>query len=72
MVGIRRESTQMSGWTRPQLFLDRVFSLPKIVQYPCSRCQNTRCLEDKAIISIHLCRNGFMPGYEDEIPVSIR
>jgi hypothetical protein len=30
----------------------------------CSRCQNTRCLEDKKIIVIHLCKNGFFPDYE--------
>jgi hypothetical protein len=23
-----------------------------------------RCLEDKTTIAIHLCKNGFMPGYE--------
>jgi hypothetical protein len=23
-----------------------------------------RCLEDKTTITIHLCKNSFMPGYE--------
>jgi hypothetical protein len=45
-------------------FLDCVFSLPKIVRCPCCRCQNSRCLQDKRTIAIHLCKNGFMPGYE--------
>jgi hypothetical protein len=45
-------------------FLDHVFSLSKIVRCPCSICQNTRCLEDKTTIAIHLCKNGFVPGYE--------
>jgi hypothetical protein len=45
-------------------FLDRAFLLSKIVQCPCSRCQNSRCLEDKTTILIHLCKNGFVPGYE--------
>jgi hypothetical protein len=54
----------MSGWTRPPLFLDRAFSLSKIVQCPYSRCQNTRCSQDKTTIVIHLCKNDFMPGYE--------
>jgi hypothetical protein len=45
-------------------FLDRVFLLSKIVRCPCSICQNTRCLEDKTTIAIHLCKNGFVPGYE--------
>jgi hypothetical protein len=45
-------------------FLARAFSLSKIVRCPCSRCQNTRCLENKTTIAIHLCMNGFVPGYE--------
>jgi hypothetical protein len=45
-------------------FLDCAFSLSKIVQCPCSRCQNTRCLEDKRIIVIQLCKNGFMLCYD--------
>jgi hypothetical protein len=31
---------------------------------PCSGCQNLRCLEDKRISVVHLCKNGFMAGYE--------
>jgi hypothetical protein len=54
----------MSGWTRTQLFLFRAFSRSKIVRCPCSRCQNSRCLEDKRTITIHLCKNSFVPGYE--------
>jgi hypothetical protein len=45
-------------------FFDRAFSLSKIMQCPCSRCHNTRCFENKTTISIHLCKNGFVPGYE--------
>jgi hypothetical protein len=45
-------------------FLDRAFSLSKIVWCSCSRCQNTWCLEDKPTIAIHLCKNGFVLGYE--------
>jgi hypothetical protein len=45
-------------------FLDRAFLLSKIIRYPCSRCQNLRCLEDKTTNGIHLCKNGFVPGYE--------
>jgi hypothetical protein len=46
------------------IFLDRAFSLSNIVRCPCSRYQNSRCLEDKRTIAIHLCKNGFVPGYE--------
>jgi hypothetical protein len=45
-------------------FLDHSFSRMQIVRCPCSVCQNSRCLEDKRTIAIHLCKNGFVPGYE--------
>jgi hypothetical protein len=45
-------------------FLDYVVSLSKIMWFPCSRCQNMRCLKDKATIAIYLCKNGFVPNYE--------
>jgi DNA polymerase/3'-5' exonuclease PolX len=34
------------------------------VRCPCSLCQNLRCLEDKKTITIYLCKNGFVRGYE--------
>jgi hypothetical protein len=45
-------------------FLDRAFSRTQILRCPCSRCQNSKCLEDKSTIVIHLCKNGFVPDYE--------
>jgi hypothetical protein len=45
-------------------FLDRAFLWTQIVRCPCSLWQNSRCLEDKRTIIIHLCKNGFVPGYE--------
>jgi hypothetical protein len=48
-------------------FLDCTFLLSKIAQCPCRRCQNTRCLEDKTTIAIHMCKNGFVPGYENDV-----
>jgi hypothetical protein len=45
-------------------FLDRASSQTQIVRCPYSLCQNSRCLEDKRIIAIHLCKNGFISGYE--------
>jgi hypothetical protein len=45
-------------------FLDYAFLLLKIVWCLYSRCQNMRCMEDKTIIVIHLCKNGFVSGYE--------
>jgi hypothetical protein len=45
-------------------FLNCAFSRTQIVWCPCSLCQNSRCLEDKRTIVIHLCKNGFVPDYE--------
>jgi hypothetical protein len=45
-------------------FLDYAFSQTQIVRWPCSVCQNLRCLEEKKTIAIHLCKNGFVSGYE--------
>jgi hypothetical protein len=63
------------GMDKTTTFLDRAFSLSKIVRCPCSICQNMRCLEDKTTLVIHLCKNGFVPGYEvskfhDELGIS--
>jgi hypothetical protein len=46
------------------IFLDSAFSRTQIVWCTCSLCQNLRCLEDKRTSPIHLCKNGFVPGYE--------
>jgi hypothetical protein len=64
VVGIRGGDYTDEWMDRVTVFLGRAFSLSKIVQCPCSICQNSRCLEDKRTIVIHLCKNGFMPGYE--------
>jgi hypothetical protein len=45
-------------------FLDCALLLSKIVQCPCRRCQNMRCLEDKTTIVTHLGKNVFMKRYE--------
>jgi hypothetical protein len=45
-------------------FLDHAFLRTMILWCPCSVGQNSRCLEDKRIIGIHLCKNGFVLGYE--------
>jgi hypothetical protein len=64
-----------SGWDKGEnytdewmdkvtVFLDHAFSRTQILRCPCSVCQNLRCLEDKRTIAIHLCKNGFVLGYE--------
>jgi hypothetical protein len=68
-------SWMYSGWNKGEnytdewmdkatSFLDCAFSRTQIVHCPCSLCQNLRCLEDTRTIAIHLCKNGFVPGYE--------
>ena len=50
---------------KTQEFIDRAFSLPNNhgVKCPCSKCRNSVC-EDKTTLALHLCKFGFMPGYE--------
>jgi hypothetical protein len=63
--GWDKEGNYTDEWMdKTTAFLDHAFSLSKIVRCPCGRCQNTRCLEDKTTIAIHLCKNGFVPRYE--------
>jgi hypothetical protein len=55
----------MAEWMdKPTTFLDCAFSRTQIVRCPCSLCQNSRYLEDKRTNAIHLCKNGFVLGYE--------
>jgi hypothetical protein len=46
--GWDKEGNYIDEWMDKTItFLDRAFSLSKIVPCPCCRCQNTWCLEDK-------------------------
>jgi hypothetical protein len=65
IVGWDKQGNYTNEWMdKPITFLDRAFLLSKIVRCPYSICQNMRCLEDKTIIAIHLCKNDFVQGYE--------
>jgi hypothetical protein len=50
---------------KTQEFIDRAFSVPpnRGVKCPCSRCRNA-IHEDKKTLTLHLCKIGFMLGYE--------
>jgi hypothetical protein len=50
---------------KAQEFIDCAFSVPSDqgVKCPCSRCRNT-LREDKRMLTPHLCKFGFMSGYE--------
>jgi hypothetical protein len=65
VVGIRGKNYTDEWMDKATYFLDCVFSRTQIVRCPCSRCQNSRCLEDKRTIVIELCKNGFVLGYEE-------
>jgi hypothetical protein len=50
---------------KTQEFIDCAFSVPanQGVKCPRSRCRDALC-EDKRMLTLHLCKLGFMPGYE--------
>jgi cytidine deaminase len=56
----------MKEWmNKTQEFIDRVFSLSnnRSVKCPCNKCRNVVC-ENKRTLTLHLCKVGFMSGYE--------
>jgi hypothetical protein len=64
--GWKKDGAHTREWmNKTQEFIDHAFSLPNnhAVKCPCSRCRNTVC-EDKRTLTLHLCKIGFMPGYE--------
>jgi hypothetical protein len=50
---------------KTQEFIDRAFSLANNggVNCPCNKCRNSIC-EDKRMLSLHLCKVGFLPVFE--------
>jgi hypothetical protein len=65
VVGRKGELTRKEWMKKTQKFMYRAFSLANNggIKCPCSRCRNSIC-EDKQMLSLHLCKVGFMPGYE--------
>jgi hypothetical protein len=64
--GWKKSGAHTREWmNKTQEFIDRVFSLlnNQGVKCPCNRCRNALC-EDKRTLTLHLCKFGFMPGYE--------
>jgi hypothetical protein len=63
----RREVLLSSGWVvKTDVFLDRAFAWSEIrfdVRCSCRKCQNIYFL-DMRTMSINLCKNDYMPGYE--------
>jgi hypothetical protein len=55
----------MKWMNKTQEFIDHAFSEPpdEGVKCPCSRCRNA-LRQDKRTLTLHLCKFGFMPGYE--------
>jgi hypothetical protein len=64
--GWKKSGAHTTEWmNKTQKFIDCAFSVPpdQGVKCPCSRCRNT-LREDKRMLTLHLCKFGFMPGYE--------
>jgi hypothetical protein len=64
--GWKKSGAHTMEWmNKTQEFIDRAFFGPpdEDVKCPCSRCRNT-LREDKRTLTLHLCKFGFMLGYE--------
>jgi hypothetical protein len=64
--GWKKGGGHTNEWvSKTKEFVNRAFSLANDcgVKCPCSKCRNFIC-EDKRTLSLHLCKVGFMPGYE--------
>jgi hypothetical protein len=64
--GWKKSRAHTMEWiNKIQEFIDCAFSgsPDEGVKYPCSRCRNA-LHEDKRMLTLHLCKFGFMLGYE--------
>jgi hypothetical protein len=64
--GWKKSEAHTTEWmNKTQEFMDHPFSVPpnQGMKCPCNRCRNT-LHEDKRTLTLHLCKFGFMPGYE--------
>jgi hypothetical protein len=65
--GWKKRGALSSEWVaKTNMFLDHAFARSETgtdVSCPCSKCQNIYFL-DRRTMSIDLCKNGYMPGYE--------
>jgi hypothetical protein len=64
--GWNKSGAHTTEWmNKTQDFIDRTFSrrLDEGVKCPCSRCRNA-LYEDKRTLTMHLCKFGFMLGYD--------
>jgi hypothetical protein len=64
--GWKKSGAHTTEWmNKTQDFIDRAFSgrLDEGVKCPYSRCRNA-LYEDKNMLTMHLCKFGFMPGYD--------
>jgi hypothetical protein len=64
--GWKKSGAHTREWmNKTQEFIDHAFSGPpdQVVKCPCRRCGNALC-EDKRMLTLHLCKFGFMTDYE--------
>ena len=64
--GWKKSKVHSKEWfDKTDRFIDRAFSLSDtdVVRCPCNNCRNAKS-HDRRRLSLHLCKFGFMPGYE--------
>jgi hypothetical protein len=64
--GWRKNGAHSRDWVhKTNKFVEHALSLSNtgIDRCPCSKCQNGLS-HDKKMVSVHICRFGYMPGYE--------
>jgi hypothetical protein len=64
--GWKKSGAHITEWmNNTHDFIDHAFSgrLDEGVKWPCFRYGNALC-EDKRTLTMHLCKFGFMPGYD--------
>jgi hypothetical protein len=64
--GWKKSGAHTTKWmNKTKEFIDHALSGPpdEGVKCPCSKCRNT-LHQDKRMLTLHLCKFGFMPGYE--------
>jgi hypothetical protein len=63
----KRGALSREWFAKTDAFLDHAFARPEtgtdVIRCPSSKCRNIYFLDSRTM-SIDLCKNGYMPGYE--------
>jgi hypothetical protein len=66
-AGWKKGGSHTKEWfEKTQKFVDHAYekSPHGVIKCPCNKCKNMQAY-DKNQVAIHLCTNGFVPGYEE-------